>query len=157
MMEDLIDVSEDGIIVNRLTNRIIGNVTGGYKRFSVLGESFAVNRAVYLKYISTQIPPGFVVHHKDENKLNNHYSNLEAISESENIRISFKGTPSHLKFIDNNGSKNGMAKLTEQNAIDIRALRKLGISVTKLSKEFNVSETCIKHVINFKTFKNIPE
>lgn len=47
--------------------------------------NFYIHRLV-AKYFIGDIPSGYVVNHKDGNKLNNHYSNLEIVTYSENIR-----------------------------------------------------------------------
>lgn len=154
--ENIITVSESGEVYNNITNKIIGFTTTGYRRINMFGITYPIHRLVYLIYVGI-IPDGFVINHLDGNKLNNYYKNLEACSETENHRHATRvlGVKygEHLKNIDNRGEKNGKAKLTNELANDIRELKKNGVSVKLLAKEFNVSETCIKHVVSFKTFK----
>lgn len=49
-----------------------------------------IHRLVYELFIS-DIPDGYDVHHKDENKLNNHYNNLEIIYHNEHTKLHKKG------------------------------------------------------------------
>jgi len=116
-----ISVTEDGIVTNHITGKEIGFVTGGYKRINMFGLTFAVNRLVHLVYIGP-IPEGYVVDHIDDDKLNNHKSNLQAISEDHNkAKAILTGRTAnlgaHLKDIDNNGANNGMAKLSEEDVL----------------------------------------
>jgi len=45
-----------------------------------------IHRLVYENFVG-DIKKGFVIHHKDENKLNNHYSNLEQLDYTTHNRI----------------------------------------------------------------------
>lgn len=47
---------------------------------------FALHRQIYI-YNFGEIPKGYVIHHKDENTLNNKPSNLVAMSKSEHMRL----------------------------------------------------------------------
>lgn len=61
-------------------------------------------------------PPGFEVNHIDGNKENNCPSNLEYCTHSENIKHAYKiGLEQPKK-----GSRNGSAKLTESDVVEIR-------------------------------------
>ncbi|MBE3092789.1 MAG: HNH endonuclease [Chloroflexi bacterium] len=50
--------------------------THGYLVFYINGKEYLAHRMIWEKYYGT-IPEGHIVHHKDENKLNNDISNLE--------------------------------------------------------------------------------
>lgn len=52
-------------------------------------RTYAVHRLVATKYISP-CPPELETSHKDGDKLNNHYSNLEYLSHSQNILKSYR-------------------------------------------------------------------
>ena len=51
-----------------------------------------LHRLIFEDFYKCKIPNGFVVHHKDGNKLNNCILNLQLIRESEHLSIHHKGT-----------------------------------------------------------------
>ena len=55
----------------------------------MLARSYAIHRLVACKYIG-QCPDGKETSHKDGNKQNNHYTNLEYITHSQNILKSYR-------------------------------------------------------------------
>lgn len=66
------------------------SVTANYKT-----ENRMVHRLVYEAFVGP-IPPGLTVDHKDNNKLNNHYSNLQLLEARDNA---IKGNARHWTFI----------------------------------------------------------
>lgn len=60
----------------------------GYK---LIGDRYA-HRVIYERHIG-EIPPGWVVHHKDGNKANNSIDNLEAMPRAEHQRLHAAGRP----------------------------------------------------------------
>lgn len=59
----------------------------GYLVTTFYGVQTYVHRLAYLIEHGELPPKGWHVHHKDGNKLNNHPSNLEALSPEEHHRI----------------------------------------------------------------------
>lgn len=92
------------------------------------------------------------VDHIDNNKLNNNASNLRWISSFENkSRIPFE-TRSNCRI----GSKNGNAKLSEDDVLEIRELYSTGaFTKSKLSNIYKCGWSTISHIINRETWKNI--
>lgn len=84
-------------------------------------------------------PEGMQANHKDANKLNNHISNLEWVTPSENVIHSYK----HGLQPDNRGENNGQSKLKPCEVIEIRRLYSLKISQAKISKMFRVSRSMV--------------
>jgi hypothetical protein len=88
-------IEEDGAIFSLRKNRYLKPFpnTVGYLYASVEMHHqryvLAVHRIVATKYIG-QPPQGKETSHKDGNKLNNHYTNLEYLTHSENVLKSFK-------------------------------------------------------------------
>jgi hypothetical protein len=85
-------------------------------------------------------PDGMVVAHNDGNPLNNKLDNLRYATPSDNAmdRVAH-GTA-------NRGSRNGFAKLTEQQVLAIRS--SIGKSQTALAREFGVSLMCVNTIVN---------
>jgi len=87
-------VTEDGGVINSRTNRALRQDlnSSGYPRVTLheKGEKLriTVHRLVCLCYHGEH--NGLVVNHKDGVKTNNHYSNLEWTTQSENRKHAFK-------------------------------------------------------------------
>lgn len=90
---------------------------------------------------------GLTVDHIDGNKQNNHISNLEYVTRSENCKRAVKVGLWEIKH----GSKNGNSKLTEQDVKEIREhAKKKGrfYGRKELAKKYNISEAHIKDIVN---------
>ena len=95
------------------------------------------------------------VNHKDGNKLNNHFSNLEYVTPSENaihaINIGLRKT-----FV--RGSCSGRSKLDEDDVIFIRELYKTGLFMQKeICAIFNISRESVRLLTNNKTWKHVKQ
>ena len=90
------------------------------------------------------------VDHKDDNRLNNHLSNLQWISHAQNV----SKIPFERKSACRKGSKNGRAKLNEQDAEIIRKMYKDGMTIMEIAKRFERGWTTISHVIKGETWTN---
>lgn len=95
-------INEDGtIVLNTLTGRtvkcsiqLIKSKESGYYYCTLLLQPYywrriAVHRLVALTYLPEPGPNQIWVNHKDGNKTNNHYTNLEWTTISENIQHSY--------------------------------------------------------------------
>lgn len=51
-----------------------------------------IHRAIYEAYYG-EIPKGYIIHHKDGNKLNNSIENLECLTRAEHASLHYKGVP----------------------------------------------------------------
>jgi len=87
-------------------------------------------------------PDGLEVNHKDANKLNNHWSNLEYVTHKENME--------HAARNGKMSRPSTLRKLSFQDAEDIRRSPK---SQPKLAKLYGVSLRAIWNIVNFKTYK----
>lgn len=87
------------------------------------------------------------VNHIDGNKLNNHYLNLEWVTQSQNMMHFFKSE----KF---NPSHNTQRKLNKEQVLEIRSLQGKN-SYSKLALKFNVRMSTIYSIMKRKTWKNI--
>lgn len=102
-----------------------------------------VHRLVIMAFVG-EIPLGYEVNHKDGNKANNHLSNLEMVTPSEN-RI-------HSTHVLGNkppvfrGENHGNSKLTQKDVDEIRLLRGTGMFYKDIAAKFNVSITNIGHI-----------
>lgn len=86
-------VSEAGVVINTRTNRVLKTDlnSAGYLRVTLSAEGkikrITVHKLVALTYLGTS---DLIVNHKDGNKFNNHVSNLEWVTPSENRKHAFR-------------------------------------------------------------------
>lgn len=126
-----------GKYVRKRCGRImrIQNSSNGYKQvhLSKDGESkiYRVHRLVAEAFIDN--PNGYPeVNHKDENRANNQADNLEWCTHQYNN--SYGNKPAR-------GSKNGMAKLTKTQIVDIRKRRSAGEKLKTIADSYGISVT----------------
>lgn len=107
------------------------------------GKNHTIHRLVAIAFIEN-IDNKPIVNHIDGNKLNNHVSNLEWCTNSENDLHAFSlGLRSTLK-----GEKCNFAKLTSSEVKEIKKLKNEGITQKKIAKLFNISEGNVSQIIN---------
>lgn len=102
------------------------------------------HRIVCETYHPIDNPKDFEVNHIDSNKINNHPSNLEWASKSENRKHAYRvgANPLSKKI----GESNGRAKLNWVSVGIIREALKEGFTTVEIGKYFNVSQTLISSI-----------
>lgn len=104
-------------------------------------KRYRVHRVMMMAFYPIENPEDFVVNHKDGNKGNNNLDNLEWTTISGNLIHAFR-----LGLKDNHGEKNSMAKLTNEEVIEICERLKAGEIQTKIAKDFNVQPSVISRI-----------
>ena len=98
------------------------------------------------------MPTGLVrpqVNHIDGNKLNNHLSNLEWLSQADNIRHAFS-----TGLMPNNEERTNV-KLTLQQAAGILHLRH-EFSIPDLARLYDAPYSAVYHIVRGNTWRNLP-
>ena len=141
------EITREGQVINKTNNHILKPQPNGkgYLRVKIDGKLQFVHRLVAQKYIPN--PNNYEqVNHIDGNKTNNNVDNLEWTTNQQNREHAVK-TGLHLQ-----GEDCKWAKLDWQKVKYIRNHPE--ISVKQFSEIYGVSESAIKDVRNYKTWKN---
>lgn len=167
--EGYYQVSDKGRVksVSRQINRIDGFVqnikervlseridTNGYKIVNLcmnrICKNFKIHILVANHFIGIR-SSGLVVNHKDGNKTNNDISNLEIITQSDNIKHAFaNGLKENKK-----GEFYYKSKLKNSQVREIREKHLSGLKCSELARIYGVSDALISSILLNKTYKNV--
>lgn len=132
----------------------------GYGRFWYQGFTWFAHRVAYFLHHNSD-PNQFLVCHTCDNPrcvnpdhlfLGTHLDNNR---DRDNKGHTYRGAQHHLALMDKNGEKNGRAKLTAEQVLEIRALRDKGEKWLRLAKRFGVNRRTIKNIVARKLWKHI--
>jgi len=145
-------VYEDGSIRGVRGWTLKQSTNTAYRQVDLRGHRVNVHRIVAEAFLPNPLSLP-CINHKDGDKWNNHVSNLEWCSYSENsIHAYAIGLRSGQK-----GETNGTSKLKDD---DVRAIRAGYASrvrgwQTEMAAKYGVSETIISYIVNWKTYKHV--
>lgn len=114
------------------------------------GSRFMVHHLVMATFVGPRLPK-IEVNHKDGNKGNPALSNLEYVTKTENERHKFEVLGHRV----NQGSKHGMAKITEENVLEILRLYKTGMTCTQIAPKFSLCVSSICLMVKRKTWRHL--
>lgn len=122
----------------------------GYPTVTIQGKHFRLSRLVGTAFLDRVNGKTFVLHN-DDNKLNNHYSNLRWGTHEENMQdMVDNGRTNKPKYF-------AEPKLTENEVYEIRAGFKEGASINSLAKKYDVYRNTIRAVVQRRTWKHLEE
>lgn len=168
--EGLYSISNDGRVKNERWNSFLRPSInhGGYACIRLSREGcprfWTVHALVALTFIGPR-PDGKVINHLDGNKLNNRPENLEYCTGAENMRhaaehglMSSGEVHSRItKATTNRGEQVHLAKLTEAQVIEMRALFTTGdYTFDDLGERFGVANTAAMSAIRGATWSHLP-
>lgn len=130
--------------------------SSGYFQVDLPLENAGRNRTIHLIVIEhfgdPKPSPKHECNHKDGDKQNNWWTNLEWMTRKANIKHAYDLGLA----IGNSGEKNGYSTLTEK---EVKRVRKMYITgkytQTKLAKIFKVGQFCIWSIVHNKTWRTI--
>jgi ribosome-binding protein aMBF1 (putative translation factor) len=128
----------------------------GYYRVQLRKDGKTTKRHVHILILEAFVgscPSGYQCRHLDGNPLNNRLDNICWGSPSENNRDKKRQGRPNGGFERGEGHK--MAKLTEDQVIEIRRLRFEGMTHKALAARFRVSKTLIHHIVNGHYWKHL--
>lgn len=132
----------------------------GYKRVGLMREgklnTHKIHRLVAMAFVpNPENKPQ--VNHKNGDKQDNHFENLEWVTGSENMKhaisLGLVKMPAFNAGLP--GEKNGNALLCTESVVQIRAKFKEGKSRRDLAQEYGVKPSCIKDVVLRKSWKHL--
>ena len=154
--EGLYWIDENGHIYNRHGRCLKGCPDkDGYLRVLLYNKKkrklCGIHRLVALHFIENpdNLP---TVNHKNGDKNDNNYTNLEWMTSADNIKHGHQ-----TGLFDINGVDNGQSKLTEKQVLEIREkyIPKTRGLVPSLAEKYGVNESIIYGIVKRKTWKHI--
>jgi hypothetical protein len=130
------------------------DANGYYRTMIIINgklSTIKVHRIVAQAFIQNPLNK-LEVNHINNNRDDNRISNLEWVTRRENLDHMLNQNRQSL----NNGSKNGMAKLTEIQVLAIRQEYKpYVVQKQELAKKYNVSISLIKDIVGNRTWRHL--
>lgn len=154
------ELSSSGQVTNIKTGRVLKpwKRSGYYNlRCGAKGEKFQIHRLV-AQYFVPNPENKSQVNHKDGNKLNNDYSNLEWVTPQENIRHMFDTGLWKRKetYKVSKNENHYLTKLNNEQVIEMRELYKTGkFSYRQLGEKYGIHLATVGYIIQRKTWKDI--
>jgi len=150
------DVGEDGSVRNVRTGRFLAECQAArhYPSYGLhkdgKGRRFKTHRLVTAAFLGP-CPAGLEVNHKDGDKENNHISNLEYVTRSENsfhaLRAGLSSLPPCAR-----GEDHKRSKLTVSDVRTIRSLLAQKVPQRRIASQFGVSQKCISYINREQTW-----
>lgn len=140
--EDLYWVSDLGRVKS-----VNGVMTGYYGKYHSVcfskgkgQRTFNTHRLVAETFIG-RIGPGMCVNHKDGNKYNNKLSNLEIVTNGENLKHAFR-----MGLRTKKGESHHLNKITENDFREIKKLILLGIPQKEIGRRFGIHQSTVSDI-----------
>ena len=130
----------------------------GYRTYHMCKDGISQYRLAHILVWLTfkgPIPNGFEINHKNGNRDDPALTNLEPLTRSQNAVHSFEVLGRANFNVTQLGSKNGSARLTEQDIPEIFRLSAAGLHQWQIAERFGVSQRTIGMVLRGETWRHI--
>ncbi len=160
----ILSVSDTGIVYDLIKQEYLKfYTTSKYNRVYYNKIGIQVHRLVYLVY-GGEIPYKITVNHKDGNKFNNNYSNLELTTYAENnlhaCRTGLSPYTEYHRQVSKDmltGEKNINAIFKDEDVPTIRdSFSKAEMTIKEITIKYNVTQRAVKNMLYGITFSHLP-
>lgn len=127
---------------------------GGYCRVNLSRDGHAKHRMVHILVTMAFVgpcPAGYEHNHKSGDKSDNSVANLEFLTKSDNQKHAYAVLGKQRQ----QGSRHGMAKLTESSVLAIRHALSAGNSRQSVAHQFNISVWSIHKIASGSTWRHV--
>ncbi len=121
--------------------------SSGYPQTRISGKLWAISRYIYTQHYG-EIPKGKIIRHKCDNRLCINIDHLEIGTHKDNSQDMVKRNRSA------KGVKNGNAKLTESDVLEIRQIGRSQPQI-EVAKMYNVKPKAIRKILKRFRWKHI--
>ena len=159
-------ITDTGILISRRTSNVLSqtvNQKGYFVHATIVGgcngKAIAPRIHQLVARAFCELPErhldktkdDLIVNHKDGNKQNNHWTNLEWVTYAENSQHAYEtGLTKVYRGLENKNSK-----LTTDDVREIRRLSSLGYSNRKISRELVIERSSINRVVNRTRYQDV--
>lgn len=168
-------ITEDGKIFSLIRDRFLTNnmMTSGYEKCHIKNDDgvlkhCSIHRSVALLYVGNPNNKPFV-NHIDENKVNNHYTNLEWVTDAENKQLWHDNNPDKHSSIKEHTKipkkeqilevipELGGRDFDDEKVIEICSMYKNGYRIIDINKVTGFRQTVIGHLVkgNYPKWKSV--
>lgn len=154
--EGLYEVTEEGEVFSLRRHKFLKTYRGAnyiqvFLSKAGISRLFLVHRLVADAFVG-EIPVGMIVNHRDGNKHNNHFLNLEIVTYSENNQHARRTGLNPTLY----GSGTSNAKLSESAIPLIREFIKNGVTQGEVAKFFAVTQPLISKILHRVVWSQVP-
>jgi hypothetical protein len=121
---------------------------GGYGYMYLNGKHHRIHRLVYEECFG-ELQEGLVIRHKCDNRICINPEHLETGSNKDNSMDAVSRKRNAF------GSRNGRAKITEEQAKEIKNLLQNGLTVTSVMLRMNLSRKIVRSIKEGKTWRHV--
>lgn len=144
-------IDDDGYYVTTLHTYTNNNLSRNCSTGQITRR---VNRIVLLSFVPIQNADQMIAHHVNHNRMDNRLINLMWVTDKENQQYSLEC--GYRRFVDISGMKNPMAKLTDDQVIEIKdKIRSKQYYLAEIARQYNISMGMLYNLMHNVTFVGV--